>query len=179
MHIFLLQFFPGSPSQNILDYGTLGMNEKRDHFFTIINNNPVTLNLRTWGSNLTGSLVELMGVEAGSQADILRRANFSDMTRRLKIPPGHYMVFRVGIFTPNEEGETNATVFVDTDYHAFRVPFKFRVAKGSLSTVPRELIFDSAFPVSFNFDICSYFLAVIIKIFHLHKKLKMHFSLLG
>ena len=147
MHIFLLQFFPGSPSQNILDYGTLGMNEKRDHFFTIINKNPVTLNLKTWGSNLTGSLVELMGVEAGSQADILRRANFSDMTRRLKIPPGHYMVFRVGIFTPNEEGETNATVFVDTDYHAFRVPFKFRVAKGSLSTVPRELIFDSAFPV--------------------------------
>ena len=57
------------------------------------------------------------------------------------------MVFRVGIFTPNEEGETNATVFVDTDYHAFRVPFKFRVAKGSLNTVPRELIFDPAFPV--------------------------------
>ena len=124
------------------------MEEKRDHFFTILNKNPVTLNLKSWGANLTGSLVELMGVEQGTEADILRRANFSDMTRRLKIPPGHYMVFRVGIFTPIEEGETNATVFVETDYHAFRVPFKFRVAKGSLNTVPRELIFDSAFPVS-------------------------------
>ena len=108
-----------------------------------------------------------MGVEAGSQSDILRRANFSDMTRRLKIPPGHYMVFRVGIFTPDEEGETNATVFVDTDYHAFRVPFKYRVAKGSLNTVPRELVFDPAFPVitdNQNAQILSFYVKIIIPI---------------
>ena len=144
------KFFPGSPSQKNLDYGTLGMSEKRDHFFTILNRNPITLHLKSWGANLTGSLVELMGVESGNESDILRRANFSDMNRQFKIPPGHYMVFRVGIFTPNAEGETNGTVFVETDYHSFRVPFKFRVAKGSLNTVPRELIFEPTFPVNKN-----------------------------
>jgi hypothetical protein len=69
------------------------------------------------------------------------------MVRTMAIPPGHYMVFRISIQTPDEEGLTNATVFVDTDYHAFLLPFRFRVAKGSLHTVPRELIFEPVFPV--------------------------------
>ena len=124
------------------------MGEKRDHYFTILNKNPVTINLDGWGSNLTGSLVELMGVEEGNETQILQRANFTNMSRKLAIPPGHYMVFRISIQTPDEEGLTNATVFIDTDYHAFLLPFRFRVAKGSLHTVPRELIFDPVFPVN-------------------------------
>jgi hypothetical protein len=146
--VCFFQFFPGSPSQDIIDYGTLGMGEKRDHYFTILNKNPVTINLDGWGSNLTGSLVELMGVEEGNETEILQRANFSNMARKMSIPPGHYMVFRISIQTPEEEGMFNATVFIDTDYHAFLLPFRFRVAKGSLHTVPRELIFDPVFPVS-------------------------------
>ena len=135
----------------MIDFGTLGMGEKREHFFTILNKNPVTINLDGWGSNLTGSLVELMGVEMGNETQILQRANFSNMARKLSIPPGHYMVFRISIQTPDEEGLTNATVFIDTDYHFFLLPFRFRVAKGSLHTVPRELIFDPVFPVSYHF----------------------------
>jgi len=129
-----------------LDFGTLGMAEKRDLYFTVLNRNPVTLNLKNWGANLTGSLLELMGVEKGGEGEVMRRANFSGMHRSLAIPPDHYMVFRVGIFAPTQEGETNATVFVETEYQKLDIHFKFRVAKGSLSTVPAELIFDQAFP---------------------------------
>lgn len=167
----MFQFFPGSPTQELLDYGTLGMGEKRDLYFTIINKNPVPVTLRGWGSNLTGSLVELMGVAQGLEPNILQRANFSgtpsahllftnifliiryvlfnflDMKRMLNIDPGHYMVFRIGIMTKDMEGETNATVFVDTDYHHFKVLFRFTVARGSLHTVPRELKFEPVFPV--------------------------------
>ena len=57
------------------------------------------------------------------------------------------MVFRVGILTKDEEGETNGSVFVETDFHSFDVRFRFRVARGSLHTVPRELVFDPVFPV--------------------------------
>ena len=49
--------------------------------------------------------------------------------------------------TKDVEGETNGTVFVDTDYHHFKVAFRFTVARGSLHTVPRELNFDPVFPV--------------------------------
>lgn len=176
-----MQFFPGSPSQSLLDYGTLGMGEKRDLYFTVLNRNPVGVTLRGWGSNLTGSLVELMGVAEGNETQviwqtsflfllcrskavffllqILQRSNFSTgLVRRLLIPPGHYMVFRIGVLTSADaEGESNASVYVETDYHAFRVYFRFRVARGSLNTVPRELAFEDAFPVSSiapSFSIC-------------------------
>ena len=55
------QFFPGSPSQEVLDFGTMGMGEKRDIYFAILNKNPIAVTLRGWGANLTGSLVEVIG----------------------------------------------------------------------------------------------------------------------
>ena len=144
---FFFQFFPGSPTQNVLDFGTLGMSEKRDIFFTLLNKNPIPVYLKGWGSNLTGSLVELMGVDEGNETTILERFSFSSMTRTLTIPPDHFMAFRIGILTSSDtEGATNATVYIETNYQRFEVPFRFRVAKGSLHTVPKELIFDPVFP---------------------------------
>jgi len=132
-----------------MDFGTLGMGEKRDLHFAVLNRNPVGVTLRGWGSNLTGSLVELMGVAEGDEADVAARTNFTDgLVRKLTIPPGHFMAFRVGVQTKEEEGRTEASVYVDTDHHTFRVPFRFTVASGSLVSVPRELTFDPAFPVS-------------------------------
>ena len=61
----------------------MGMGEKRDLYFTIINRNPVGVNLRGWGSNLTGSLVELMGVDEGNETQILQRSNFTGMVRNI------------------------------------------------------------------------------------------------
>ena len=54
---FYFQFFPGSPSQEVLDFGTMGMGEKRDIYFANLNKNPIAVTLRVWGANLTGSLL--------------------------------------------------------------------------------------------------------------------------
>lgn len=152
LKIGLFQFFPGSPSQKLLDFGTLGTRERRDGYFAIVNRNPVGVTLRGWGSNVTGSIVELMGIDSGNETQILQRRNFSDLPkrRRLHIPPDHFMVFRVGLLTPREvagENDTKASVFVDTDRHSLDVYFRYRVAHGSLHTVPRELTLEPAFPV--------------------------------
>lgn len=148
------QFFPGSPSQKLLNFGTLGKSEKRDMYFTVINKNPVSVMLRGWGSNQTGALVELMGVGRGSEMDILQRANFSGMTRKLIIHPGHYLVFRIGVNTRDQEGTIKASVFVETDHDALDVLFQYTVAEGSLHTVPKELVFEPAFPVSVFYMNC-------------------------
>ena len=141
-----------------MDFGTLGMSEKRDIFFTLLNKNPIPVYLKGWGSNLTGSLVELMGVDEGNETTILERFSFSSMTRTLTIPPDHFMAFRIGILTPSDtEGATNATVYIETNYQRFEVPFRFRVAKGSLHTVPKELIFDPVFPGKDFFSIFGLF----------------------
>ena len=38
----------------MLDFGTIGMNEKRDMYFALINKGPVKVVLRGWGGNITG-----------------------------------------------------------------------------------------------------------------------------
>ena len=35
---------------------------------------------------------------------------------------------------------------METSYHNFNVPYTFRVARGSLQTLPKELIFEPVFP---------------------------------
>ena len=119
--LFSFQFFPGSPSQEVLDFGTMGMGEKRDIYFAILNKNPIAVTLRGWGANLTGSLVEVIGVDQGNETEILERASFEGMTRKLIIPTGHYLIFRLGIHTTEVEGAFDGYVYVETSYHTFKV----------------------------------------------------------
>ena len=119
--VYFFQFFPGSPSQEVLDFGTLGMGEKRDIYFAILNKNPIAVTLRGWGANLTGSLVEVIGVDQGNETEILERASFEGMTRKLIIHPGHYLIFRLGIHTTETEGAFDGYVYVETSYHTFKV----------------------------------------------------------
>ena len=48
------QFFPSSPGESVLDFGTIGMNDKRDLYFALVNKGPVKVVLRGWGGNITG-----------------------------------------------------------------------------------------------------------------------------
>ena len=123
------------------------MSERRDIHFALLNKNPIAVTLRGWSANLTGSLVEVIGVAEGNATDIIERPSFEGMTRKLIIPPGHYLIFRLGILTSaTTEGAFEGSVYVDTSYHVFKVPYKFRVAKGSLTTVPKDLTFEPVFP---------------------------------
>ena len=99
----------------------MGMGEKRDIYFAILNKNPIAVTLRGWGANLTGSLVEVIGVDQGNETEILERASFEGMTRKLIIPTGHYLIFRLGIHTTEVEGAFDGYVYVETSYHTFKV----------------------------------------------------------
>ena len=101
---------------------------------------------------VSGSLVELMGVAMGNETTVASRENFTDLARRLYVMPGHFVVYRIGLTSGGEEGEFHASVFVSTEYEEHQVPFRFRVAKGSLSTQAQQLSFDTAFPVSIHFE---------------------------
>ncbi|XP_076041632.1 transmembrane protein 131 isoform X2 [Oratosquilla oratoria] len=140
----LTKYIP--PSGGWLDFGTLGMGEQRDIFFYVINQNPVELRLRGWGSNLTRSAVELMGVEEGNITTIKNRNNMTYTSKSLFLKPNHYAVFRIGVLTPDIEGVFIAESFVQTQYEQIKIPFRLRTADGTLSVVPSVLLFDNAFP---------------------------------
>merc|ERR1711892_305396 len=143
----LSPFVPSSPKESALDFGTIGMNEKREMYFALINKGPVKVVLKGWGGNITGSLIELMGVGPGNKTELLSPTyNHSSLSRKLYVSPSHYVVYRVGLLSGAEEGEFHASVFVNTEFQELKVPFRFRIAKGSLATVPTQLAFDTAFP---------------------------------
>ena len=89
-----------------------------------------------------------MGVALGNETVISSRENFTDLARRLYVMPGHFVIYRIGLMSGGEEGEFHASVFVSTEFEELHIPFRFRVAKGSLSTQTQQLSFDTAFPVS-------------------------------
>lgn len=77
LYFLSFQYIPPVGGDSWLDFGTLGMGDQRDIYFYVINENPVELRLRGWGSNLTRSAVELMGVEEGNITTIKQRNNMT------------------------------------------------------------------------------------------------------
>ncbi|XP_069954287.1 transmembrane protein 131 isoform X3 [Cherax quadricarinatus] len=142
----LTKYIPPLGGDSWLDFGTLGMGDQRDIYFYVINENPVELRLRGWGSNLTRSAVELMGVEEGNVTTIKNRNNMTYTSKSLFLKPNHYAAFRIGVLTPDTEGIFIAESFVQTQFEQIKIPFRLRTADGSLSVVPNTLIFNNAFP---------------------------------
>ena len=91
----------------------------------------------------------MMGTAYGNETAIAAKQNFSDLAKRLFVMPGHYVVYRIGMLTGSEEGEFHASVFVSTEFEEMRVPFRYRVAKGSLS-MQSDLEFEPTYPVSYK-----------------------------
>ncbi|XP_045617513.2 transmembrane protein 131 isoform X2 [Procambarus clarkii] len=142
----LTRYIPPVGGDSWLDFGTLGMGDQRDIYFYVINENPVELRLRGWGSNLTRSAVELMGVEEGNVTSIKNRNNMTYASKSLFLKPNYYAAFRIGVLTPDTEGIFVAESFVQTQFEQIKIPFRLRTADGSLSVVPNTLIFNNAFP---------------------------------
>ena len=108
----------------------------------------VVVNIIYLMNNISGSLIELMGVAMGNETKVAAKQNYSDLAKRLFVMPGHFVVYRIGLLSGGEEGQYQASVQVSTEFEEMSVPFRFRVAKGSLSTQAQQLSFEPTFPVS-------------------------------
>ncbi|XP_054721293.1 transmembrane protein 131-like [Uloborus diversus] len=137
-------FLPHAINESFIDFGTLGMGDKRAIVFAVINENPVDVNLKFWGSNTSKTYVELVGVDKGNASTLAWRQNFSSMARSLILKPQHYAIFRIGITAPTHEGIFQGQAFVETQYEKINVPFSLRTAKGALKV--EEIFFENSFP---------------------------------
>jgi hypothetical protein len=68
-----------------LNFGTVGSTSQKEIHFAVINNNPVAVLLKSWGTNMTGALVDLIGVEEGNQSTVMQRHSFSNMSTTVSI----------------------------------------------------------------------------------------------
>ena len=68
-----------------LNFGTVGSSSHKEAYFALINNNPVAVLLKSWGTNMTGALVELMGVEEGNHSSVTQRHSFTNMSTTVSV----------------------------------------------------------------------------------------------
>ncbi|XP_067136144.1 transmembrane protein 131 isoform X2 [Centruroides vittatus] len=137
-------FLPYGVNQSVIDFGTLGMGEKRTMIFAVINENPVDVNLKNWGSDMPKSYVDLVGLDKGNASTLAWRHNFSSLSKSFILKPNHYAIFRIEVIAPSDEGIFIKEAFVETQYEVIKVAFSLRTAKGSLKA--DSMFFQNAFP---------------------------------
>ncbi|XP_066999356.2 transmembrane protein 131 [Anabrus simplex] len=142
----LTKMIISSFNETELNFGTVGSASRKEAYFALINSNPVPVQLQSWGTNLTGAVVELMGVAVGNISSIKGRHKFNNMNISSVVEPGQYAVFRVLVIAPETEGATLAEIFVQTQFENVVLPARMRVAHGRLEMLPQSLVLDDCFP---------------------------------
>ncbi|XP_046395502.1 transmembrane protein 131 isoform X2 [Ischnura elegans] len=137
-----------------INFGLVGSGRKKDSYFAVVNENPVEIRLKSWGTNLSSTesgevvpaSVELAGVDSGNVSSLLARHSFLNMTKSLILKPHHYAVFKIAATAPSREGWLKGVAFVETQFERLALDVKMRSAKGSLDVLRETLVFDECFP---------------------------------
>ncbi|XP_050456850.1 transmembrane protein 131 isoform X2 [Cataglyphis hispanica] len=133
-----------------MNFGTVGSGTENEAIFALENQNPVNVELHSWGVNMPGAVLELMGCQNGPP-DLLdkefRNITVCSHSGNQYIKPEFLAIFKIKVKTPMVEEDTIVgDVFVRTTYERFTLPVYMRVAHGKISL--KKLIFTDCFPGS-------------------------------
>ncbi|KAL6258759.1 hypothetical protein P5V15_010707 [Pogonomyrmex californicus] len=148
----LKKVMPGEKEDDMgtMNFGTVGSGTENEAIFALENQNPVNVELHSWGVNMPGAVLELMGCQNGP-ADLLdkefRNITVCSHSGNQYIKPEFLAIFKIKVKTPMVEEDTIVgDVFVRTTYERFTLPVYMRVAHGKISL--KKLIFTDCFPGS-------------------------------
>ncbi|XP_018051267.1 PREDICTED: transmembrane protein 131, partial [Atta colombica] len=148
----LKKIIPGEKEDDMetMNFGTVGSGTENEAIFALENQNPVNVELHSWGVNMPGAVLELMGCQNGP-ADLLdkefRNITVCSHSGNQYIKPEFLAIFKIKVKTPMVEEDTIVgDVFVRTTYERFILPVYMRVAHGKISL--KKLIFTDCFPGS-------------------------------
>ncbi|XP_025989760.2 transmembrane protein 131 isoform X3 [Solenopsis invicta] len=148
----LRKVMPGEKQDDMgtMNFGTVGSGTENEAIFALENQNPVNVELHSWGVNMPGAVLELMGCQNGP-ADLLdkefRNITVCSHSGNQYIKPEFLAIFKIKVKTPMVEEDTIVgDVFVRTTYERFTLPVYMRVAHGKISL--KKLIFTDCFPGS-------------------------------
>ncbi|XP_011257207.1 transmembrane protein 131 isoform X3 [Camponotus floridanus] len=148
----LKKVMPGEKENDMgtMNFGTVGSGTENEAIFALENQNPVNVELHSWGVNMPGAVLELMGCQNGP-ADSLdkefRNITVCSHSGNQYIKPEFLAIFKIKVKTPMVEEDTIVgDVFVRTTYERFTLPVYMRVAHGKISL--KKLIFTDCFPGS-------------------------------
>ncbi|KAL3880716.1 hypothetical protein ACJMK2_032934, partial [Sinanodonta woodiana] len=145
----LLKIVPHRPEkfEGQLDFGTMGVGEKRSMLFTVINDNPVDVYIGEFSTDMRGAYIRVLGMEKGNGTTLSRVHNSSEIpTNPLIIKPYHFVVFSLNLTAPEEEGFYHAEVVIITQFQDIFMPLMVRTAEGSLNAIPENIVFERVYP---------------------------------
>ncbi|XP_054166549.1 transmembrane protein 131-like [Oppia nitens] len=153
-------FIPQSLNQTVLDFGAIGLGEKKSMTFAVINNNPVVVKLKHWGCNMSKAYVELMGIAEGNATIISHKLDFSTLSKKqiTILKPKYYAIFKLHLMGFQDEGVYYGETFVETPNERLSIPFVVHAVEGSF--VLHDISIVNCFPgriSSQSVQITSYF----------------------
>ncbi|XP_057312609.1 transmembrane protein 131-like isoform X2 [Hydractinia symbiolongicarpus] len=161
-----LKYIVDSLNDDVLDYGTVGTQENRSLTFRIINNNPVEVSIKEYGTQFEFARLRLLHVKNLKKTKHSKRSKWvnekSNNTTASKgstskkktgkegdeliLKPSDVVTFTVDIEAPQKEGTYHGEIIMKTIFEAIRIPIYLKAVEGSLVSKPRRIKIEKAFP---------------------------------
>jgi hypothetical protein len=68
-----------------VDFGRIELYSTHIEYFSVENRNPVEIRLKSWGSNSSWSLVELVGMQKGVKEDLSKIRDFDGLKKSVSV----------------------------------------------------------------------------------------------
>lgn len=146
-------------NKDVLDYGTVGVQEQRSLTFRIINNNPVEVSVKEFGTQFEFARLRLMHVANLKLSRDKQRELVNNKTKtsddespddksdtKLILKSSDVATFKVDIIAPSKEGTYHGQIFVNTLYETIQIPMFMKAVEGALISKPKRIKIKRAFP---------------------------------
>nr|CAD7588573.1 unnamed protein product [Timema genevievae] len=129
-----------------LELGTVASGCKKEVYFSVTNNNPISLELKKWETNLKWASVQLLGVMEANQSGVLYEHSLFGIVNTTLLHPGHSAVFKLLFLAPNKEILMAGEVFIHSKFEKMVISTRLAVAHGSLEILPESIDLGNCFP---------------------------------
>nr|CAD7454587.1 unnamed protein product [Timema tahoe] len=129
-----------------LELGTVASGCKKEIYFSVTNNNPISLELKKWETNLKWASVQLLGVMEANQSGVLYEHSLFGIVNTTLLHPGHSAVFKLIFLAPNKEILMAGEVFIHSKFEKMVISTRLAVAHGSLEILPESIDLGNCFP---------------------------------
>nr|CAD7406651.1 unnamed protein product [Timema poppensis] len=131
-----------------LELGTVASGGKKEIYFSVTNNNPISLELKKWETNLKWASVQLLGVMEANQSGVLYEHSLFGIVNMTLLHPGHSAVFKLLFLAPIKEILMAGEVFIHSKFEKMVISTRLAVAHGGLEILPESIDLGNCFPVS-------------------------------
>ncbi|XP_005995907.1 transmembrane protein 131 isoform X2 [Latimeria chalumnae] len=146
-----LDYFTLPREEQFIDFGILSATEASSILFSVINNNPIELAVKSWHIIGDGLSIELLSTEKGNRTTVI--ANLPDLENSTAsdrssviLASGYYTVFRVNLTAKELEGAYDGAIQITTDYEILTIPVRAVIAVGTLNCSPKHILLQPSFP---------------------------------